>query len=212
MSREPIFNTINNGGAPNGNDGDQNDLGGKPDLTNGSAEPAATRSSFVSPGSIGNSGGGGNGGDSITGEPERKRRKYTKRAGKGGSQNAQSIPVEGLATILLQGHAMLAMITKTQEFMLSADESITLAQSLANVSRHYDVEIAAKTLDWTNLIMVAGTMYGSRLATIRIRKQMERAQRPQPETPLRKTGEEIVQEYSGSPPADFEPGMGAHIQ
>lgn len=103
---------------------------------------------------------------------------------------------------------MLAMITKTQEFMLSAEESLTLAQSLANVSRHYDVEIAAKTLDWTNLIMVAGTMYGSRLAAMRYRKQAERMQRP-PETPIAKTDADIVQEFSGRPPENFEPGLGA---
>lgn len=209
MSREPLFNTILNGNTNGGNVGSESGGSGEPNATNGTVTDKPERASFISPGSLGNSSGSGNGSDSITGEPERKRRKYTKRAGKGGNQSAQSIPVEGLATILLQGHAMLAMITKTQEFMLNADESVMLAQAMANVSRHYDVQVAEKTLDWTQLIMVAGTVYGSRLAAMKLRKQMERANR-ETNAPKAPTAEEINL-TAARVPEEYEPGLGAQF-
>lgn len=87
-----------------------------------------------------------------------------------------------------------------------------LAEATANVSRHYDVQIAAKTTDWISLMMVCGTVYGSRMAAIRYRKRMERAATPPAPAPTKKTDAEIVTEFSGVPPADYEPGLGAQFQ
>jgi len=102
---------------------------------------------------------------------------------------------------------MLAMLTKTQEWALDASEAMMLAEATANVSRHYDVQIAAKTTDWISLMMVCGTVYGSRLAAIRYRKREERAANPtSPAAPVKKSNAEIVEEFSGKVPDDFQPG------
>lgn len=114
----------------------------------------------------GDSGGGGgsNGGD--TGQPKRRGRKpgSTNRA-----KADNKISVESLAGIIVSTHMMLAALTKTAELQMDADEAMILADATAKVSRHYNVAVAAKTLDWYNLVMVVGTVYGSRLVAIRAR-------------------------------------------
>ena len=49
---------------------------------------------------------------------------------------------------------------------LSREEAAALAQAIANVQRHYDSRISARTLDWIALVQAAGMIYGSRLVTM----------------------------------------------
>lgn len=131
--------------------------------------------------------GDGSGGGSSDGGPAgsggRTRRKYTRRATSGGK--AQTLPLDVLSGILLSSHAMLAGITRTAELAIAPEEADTLARALSTVNAFYDVKVAEKTLAWVNLAMVAGTIYGTRLVAIRVRRGNERAARaatqPQPQ-------------------------------
>lgn len=75
---------------------------------------------------------------------------------------------------------MLAAFTKTAELEIEQEEAAKLAEATANVSRHYNVAVAAKTVDWINFATVAGMIYGTRMAAIRNRHAQERKANPQP--------------------------------
>lgn len=78
---------------------------------------------------------------------------------------------------------MLAGITRVSELEMDKEEAKKLADAAAKVARHYDLAATAKQLDWTNLIMTAGAIYGTRLMAIRLRRMAERSSAPAPETP-----------------------------
>jgi hypothetical protein len=82
---------------------------------------------------------------------------------------------------------MLAAFTKSAELLLDEKEAAELAQATANVSRHYDVAMAAKTVDWINFSMVAGMIYGTRIVAIRNRRMEERKKNPPPPKPTKAT-------------------------
>lgn len=65
---------------------------------------------------------------------------------------------------------MLAAITKTQELAIDQTEANMLATGIANVSRHYDFAATQKSIDWANLLMVAGTIYGTRIYALRAKR------------------------------------------
>jgi len=71
---------------------------------------------------------------------------------------------------------MLAGITRVSELEMEQEEASKLAGAMANVARHYDMQASAKAMDWTNLIFVAGSLYGTRFAAIRLRRIMEKAE------------------------------------
>lgn len=81
-------------------------------------------------------------------------------------------------------HAMLASIVQNPTLMLSAEESENLAKGIVNVARHYDASgMSAKTIDWVNLIMVAGAIYGTRFVTWRRMRQDGQMQAEPPVNP-----------------------------
>lgn len=203
MSRPSIFSENGNNGTEKPDGGASSELGSELGNTGGDNATERPKFSFTDPSSLGTSGNSGDDSSGASGSntPKRRGRKPGSRNSKG---PAQTIPVEGLAAIILQSHAMLAMITKTQEFLLDETEAKMLAQATANVSRHYDVQMAAKTVDWTNLLMVCGTVYGTRLMAVRNRKNTER--RANPPAPKANSVKPAV---VGEPPADYVPGMEA---
>jgi hypothetical protein len=66
---------------------------------------------------------------------------------------------------------MLAGLTRTPEIMLEEKEAHLLAEAMGKVSRHYDVTVGAKAMDWANLMMCAGMVYGPRLVAARQRSR-----------------------------------------
>lgn len=72
-------------------------------------------------------------------------------------------------------HGLLAGIARTPELAIDKSEADTLAKSIANVSRHYDVSMQAKTLDWINLMMACGMVYGPRIMVIGANRRASRA-------------------------------------
>lgn len=71
-------------------------------------------------------------------------------------------------------HAMGAAFMNTPELMLDASEAQSLAIAIGAVQAHYPVNIDPKAIAWTNLIMVAGAIYGTRAVAIYARKKMEK--------------------------------------
>jgi hypothetical protein len=61
---------------------------------------------------------------------------------------------------------------------LSKDEAQALAKAIANVQRHYESKVSAKTLDWIALMQCAGMIYGSRMITLGALRKAERQQQP----------------------------------
>lgn len=117
-------------------------------------------------GSIGDSAGdGGSGGASSKRKTGRKR-----------GRKAQEESADDLSFVLLSCHAMLATITGTPELELEEKESKKLAAAIARVQSLYTTSfLSEEQLAWTNLIFVAGSVYGTRAMAIRLRKRSEKA-------------------------------------
>lgn len=66
---------------------------------------------------------------------------------------------------------MLAVATGIEELSLAKEEANTLAKAVANVQQYYPMHISAKAMAWSNLVMVAGSVYGSRIVAVVVRKE-----------------------------------------
>lgn len=64
---------------------------------------------------------------------------------------------------------MLAMLVRTPELALEKDDAEKLAQGVHAVGRHYNWTAAQKTIDITNLCMVAAAIYGAKFMLIKNR-------------------------------------------
>lgn len=115
---------------------------------------------------------------SATGDAGPKRR--GRKPGSTTRAKQATLDVNGIEQLLLSTHYMLAGMTRVQEIALSPDEAKSLAQATANVARHYDVSVSAKALDWTNLIMALGMVYGTRVVAMRNRARSAKANRAKP--------------------------------
>lgn len=70
---------------------------------------------------------------------------------------------------------MLASFLQAPEWALEEKEAQEVANAAVAVSRHYNVATTQKAIDWTNLAMVLGAVYGTRIV-VASRKKKERAQ------------------------------------
>lgn len=74
---------------------------------------------------------------------------------------------------------MLAALTRVPELQLSDEEAAKLGEGAANVMRHYDVgPQTQKAVDWTNLFMVLGMIYGTRFVAVKHRRASEKSAAP----------------------------------
>jgi hypothetical protein len=98
----------------------------------------------------------------------------TPNPGAGPSSKAKvSTSLEGIEGILLSVHMMLATFTQIKELELSPDEAAKLSAAIARVAALYDVGASEKTLAWTNLMVCAGGIYGTRAFAYKIRHDSE---------------------------------------
>lgn len=147
--------------------------GGKTD-TGSAASPADNASSgsgdnsgdgdggnVISP-KLGNGDGTDNGdGGTGGGEPRRGRGRP---AGSATKKKAE-ISVTSLAEVIAFAHVGIATVFKNDAWALDEGESKRLAEAAAKVLRHYDTPaISAQAMDWIGLLMVAGNIYGPRIA------------------------------------------------
>ena len=67
--------------------------------------------------------------------------------------------VEGIESMLLSVHMMGAALLKTPELNLEKSEATRLATAMHRVAEFYELEAAAKTVAWVNLLSSAGSIY-----------------------------------------------------
>lgn len=157
-------------------------------------EPSATPSLapigdlIIDPAAISAGESAGSGGDSSgssTGEPIRKRR--GRKPGSTNKNKNAPLDINGLEAILLSSHALLAGIVAPQ-LKIDSDEAHQLATGISNVARHYDIGATEKTLDWCNLFMALGVVYGQRIMAIGMERRSKPKKAPvQPNDPNQAT-------------------------
>lgn len=67
---------------------------------------------------------------------------------------------------------MAAAITATEEFIIDNEEARILAIGINGVSRHYaSFGASEKVVDWFNLFLALGTVYGPRIVALYAKSQ-----------------------------------------
>lgn len=91
----------------------------------------------------------------------------------GGRRN--KVDLSGVEQLLYAIHLGLANILHAPELVISDEEAALLRGAAEKVARHYDMpDLPAKMIDWTNLIVALGTVYGTRAIAMRARLETER--------------------------------------
>ncbi len=123
--------------------------------------------------------GNGNGdGNSDTGGDTRARR--GRPPGSRTRAPKAEISVTTLAEVISFAHVGIATIFKNDAWSLDDGESRRLADAAAKVLKHHDTPaFSAYAMDWIGLLMVAGNVYGPRIAVTVARNSTPR-QPPQP--------------------------------
>lgn len=163
-------------------------------VVNGSGNPESEPAS-VNPADIGGSSeplgdsGGDGGTDAGTGSDqpgEQPRRRRGRPPGSGTKNKTGSYPlnVRGLEKLLVGIHGGIGMLLSSPGFPLDTTQKVFdgkteaefMAQSIADVARHYNPQIfEQKTIDWSNLIQCLALVYGPRLYNLRAERKAARA-------------------------------------
>ena len=75
---------------------------------------------------------------------------------------------------LFFAHSTLAKATKTPELALDEIECKNMATACLNVMQHYNIKASQKAIDWGNLLLTCGLIYGGKMSSISQRKDEER--------------------------------------
>lgn len=124
---------------------------------------------FVDPASA------GTGSNSDTG---RKRRSDAgTRRGSRTRRTSATETTNSVASMLFTLHLGMATFLKSEYVALSEDESQNLAKAITRVTQLYDIPVMGeKAMAWTNLLMVAGTVYGPRIVAGKVAKKKHKPQ------------------------------------
>lgn len=128
-------------------------------------------------------------GDTAEPSPNQPKRGRGRPPGSGtGTAKTKPIPlnVSGLEKLLVGIHGGLAILSGRHEWSLDTEsrmfdgktEAEFLAQSTADVARHYGGIADQKTLDWMNLLQCLAIVYGGRLYAIRANPRVKAAPKP----------------------------------
>lgn len=163
--------------------------------------------------------------EQLAAEPRRKRG----RPPGSGSTTSKTRPiplnVTGLEKLLVGIHGGLAIMSGRSEWSLDTEnklfdgktEAEFLAQSSADVARHYGGIADQKTLDWMNLIQCLAIVYGTRIYAIKSSPKAPRvvspplAQRTASPSPQHHRTPPPVNEFNGATPPESVgnvPGIG----
>src|SRR5215469_16308537 len=88
-------------------------------------------------------------------------RNATSGAGAAGAKKSASLDLSSTLAILQGIHTGLAYFGGPH-WLLDDEDGKRYAQAVANVARHYDIEVAQKTVDWLNLLGIAAYIEGTR--------------------------------------------------
>lgn len=103
------------------------------------------------------------------GEP-RAKRKYTKRNPGTSGRKANKEASQDLSGVLFTMHFMLAKLMDIEEVELDETEAKKLSDAVVRVNELYDgFIIPEKAMAWLSLAMVAGAIYGPRVAAYNLR-------------------------------------------
>ena len=70
---------------------------------------------------------------------------------------------------------MAATVLAQPMLSLDQSEADALAKAIGGVARHYPMKASAQTVDWVNLIMCVGTVYGTRFVAMRASAAQEQS-------------------------------------
>jgi hypothetical protein len=133
---------------------------------------------------------------------DRPRRKYTRRGSASTGTKETPLDLNGIESILFSIHGILAAMTKQPLFAIDKSEATMLAEAIGKVGRHYNVEVAAKTMDWVNLGTVMCAVYGTRVFAARMTAKPQRPQQAQQPAP----NKDNVVHISGVGDVEIPPG------
>lgn len=84
------------------------------------------------------------------------------------------LDLNSLNFTLFYAHSTLALATKTPELALTEEEAKNLSTACMNVMQHYNIKASQKAIDWGNLLLTAGLLYGGKIYRISERKDAEK--------------------------------------
>jgi hypothetical protein len=67
----------------------------------------------------------------------------------------------------------VAAKTKQEALTLDDAESRVIAEAAANVAKHYNIPVNEKTAAWIGLATAVGTIYGAKIAVIKMNKSLQ---------------------------------------
>lgn len=198
MARKARSGAANNSNGVDGNGGNSEGAnaapgGSEPGGGSGDGGSGGDSGDVISP-KLGNGDGTDNGdGGTGTSEPRRGRG----RPAGSRTQKKAEISVGTLADVIAFAHVGLASVLKNDAWALDETECKRLADASAKVLRHYDTPaISAQAMDWIGLLMVAGNIYGPRIAMAvsdrKPRPAPQPATRSEPQTPRAEQGDGFV--------------------
>ena len=158
--------------AKNKNDGIIDGAGIGSDSGSGTIADAPTAGGFESPIP----------GASTDGESAAPRKRRGRKAGeKTGPRKAKeaAIDLNILNHALFVSHLFFSEQLQAPELALTEKQAKSLAESIVEVSKYYEVAVSAKAQAWGMLLLTAGSIYGSKIVAISRRKKAEKAQHVQ---------------------------------
>jgi hypothetical protein len=113
--------------------------------------------------------------EQLTGEPSEgaEQVEKPKRTRAPNKKKSDKSDVSGLTSALVNIHALLAGMTQIPEIAIEREQAEVLATAASEVMQHYDFGMNAEQQAWVNLMMVAGSIYGSKVFAYKIRKSQE---------------------------------------
>lgn len=156
---------------------------------------------IINPADIGIAGNAANGGNQSEGG-EQKRKPGRPAGYSPKKEGEKTLHLDGVSTILLSIHAMLAGITNTPELLLTEDESKKVADAATKVAKHYNFNATDKQMAWYNLTLVAGGIYGAKFFAYSARVKAEKKSKTQ----VKNTHGE-AQPKVNQPPASIFPDL-----
>lgn len=142
----------------------------------------------IDPAALGNASAGTTG-DSDSGTGRRKRgRPPGPSAGTATKSEEIRYSVSGVETLLISVHEILAKAVRVDLLKIDKAEANALSKAIGEVSKHYPVKVDPKLAAWTNLVAVAASVYGPRLAVAQVMAKAARAERIAAEEAARNRG------------------------
>lgn len=96
------------------------------------------------------------------------------RAAAAKTQKTAAVSVDALAFIVNMVGGFIAAKTRQELLALDEAEARVIAEAGANVAKHYNIPVNEKTAAWIGLVTAVGTIYGSKIAAIKLAKAINK--------------------------------------